>query len=162
MPKTILLHYEINRDTSALFSANHTDYYTIVWERDQLFYVKKPILQLVKEGCLEGGAEYDGRKTAVVFKTGIQNRIPIPINPIEHIYAFPTHSPKLHECSWIFYHHIKTIKRHHNPHQSLITFKHGKELLLDISYHTLERQVQRTSYCIVQFSHRDHSSPYYL
>ncbi|GAE27474.1 hypothetical protein JCM9140_3622 [Halalkalibacter wakoensis JCM 9140] len=162
MNKLILSHYEINRDTTALFSANHIDYCTVVWEREQLYYIKKPVLQLVKEGCLEGGADYDGRKTAVIYKTGIQSRIPIPINPNEHIYAFPTHSPKLHECSWIFYHHIKTIKRHPNPQQSLILFKHGKELLLDLSYHTLERQVQRTSHCIVRFSHQEQVSGYYF
>ncbi|MDT8863060.1 competence protein ComK [Alkalihalobacillus sp. MEB130] len=154
MPKTILPHYEINRDTTAIFPANHTDYYSIVWERNRIYYIKKTPIQLIRAGCLEGGADFDGRKAAVIHKTGIQSKIPMPIDPNEHIYAFPTHSPKLHECCWIFYHHIRSIKHHPKSHsKSIITFQHHKQLELDISYHTLEKQLQRTSYCIVRFSH---------
>ncbi|MFC0560855.1 competence protein ComK [Halalkalibacter alkalisediminis] len=163
MTKTILTHYEINRDTFVLLPASHIDYYTIVWERDQIYYVKKTLFQIIKEACLEGGAEYDGRRVAVTHKTGIQSKIPIPVNPLEHIYAFPTHSPKLHDCSWIFYHHIKSIHRHPNSQKkSIITFKNDKELPLDLSYHTLEKQLQRTSYCIVRFSHPHTQSSFYM
>ncbi|WP_084138976.1 competence protein ComK [Halalkalibacter okhensis] len=154
MSKTILPYYDITQDTTAIFSASHTDYYSIVWERDRIYYIQKTPMQLIKAGCLEGGADFNGRKAAVMHKTGIQSKIPIPINPNEHIYAFPTHSPTLHECSWIFYHHIKSINRHPKSHsQSIILFHHHKQLELDISYHSLEKQLQRTSYCIVRFSH---------
>lgn len=151
----ILDHYEISPHTSALLPAYHIDYDTIVWEQDQILYVKKKMMPLLKEGCLVGGAEYDGRRRAVTHKTGIQSKIPIPVNPLDHIYAFPTHSPKQHDCCWIFYHHIQSIKRHPTlPTQSIVTFNSGKELTLNVSYHTLDKQVQRTSYCIVRFSHR--------
>ncbi|GAE34998.1 competence protein ComK [Halalkalibacter akibai] len=157
MTKPVVLpHYDLNRDTIALIPATHLDYSTIVWERNQILYVRKTPIQLIKSGCLEGGAEYSGRRTAVTYKTGIQNKIPIPINPHEQIYAFPTHSPKLFDCIWIFYHHIKTIKRHpQNPTNSIITFTNYQKLTLNVSYHTLEKQVQRTSYCIVRFSHHE-------
>jgi competence protein ComK len=83
----------------------------------------------------------------------------MPINPLENIYAFPTHSPKQHECMWIFYHHIKSIKPDpQNTYQSIITFNNYKELLLNISIHTLERQIHRTSYCILRFSHHSFSN----
>ena len=158
----ILNYYEINPDTAALLPAYHTDYSTIVWERDQILHVKKTQIQLLKEGCLEGGAEYDGRRIAVTHKTGVQSKIPIPVSPLDHIYAFPTHSPKQHECSWIFYHHIKSIKRHpKHPTQSTLLLNSFKELSLDISYHTLEKQIQRTAYCIVRFSHRPNQPPYF-
>ncbi|WP_227939049.1 competence protein ComK [Alkalihalobacillus deserti] len=161
MTNEILIHYEINRETSVLLPAEHLEYNSIVWEKDQVFHVRKTPFQLIKEACLEGGADYDGRKVAVTYKTGIQSKIPIPVNPLEHIYAFPTNSPKLFECSWIFYHHVKSLKRHpHFSNQSIITFKNHKELHLEISYNTLERQLQRTSYCIVRFSRLDNQSPY--
>lgn len=154
MTPIILPNYELNKDTITLIPAYHTDYDTIVWERDQQLFVKKPLLQLIREGCMEGGSEYDGRRAAVIHKTGVHSKVPIPINPREQIYAFPTHSPKLHECVWIFYHHIKSFKP--NPkqaNQSIITFLTGKDLILDISFTILERQIHRTSYCIVRFSH---------
>jgi len=155
MPNITLDHYEINRDTLALLPAYHTDYDTIVWEKDQILYVRKTPLQLLKEACLEGGAEYNGRRVAVTYKTGIQSKIPIPVDPLEQIYAFPTHSPKQSECSWIFYHHIKSIKRDpKNTTKSIITFKNANDLSLNVSYHTLDKQVQRTSYCVIRFSYR--------
>ncbi|WP_396334573.1 hypothetical protein [Alkalihalobacillus sp. MEB130] len=42
-----------------------------------------------------------------------------------------------------------------------MVFKHGKELLLYVSYHTLERQVQRTSYCVVRFSRQEQVASYH-
>ncbi|WP_216830595.1 competence protein ComK [Alkalihalobacterium elongatum] len=162
MTEVILPHYAINQHTSALLPAYHTDYQTIVWEQDQRYYVKKTPLQLIKEACLEGGADYDGRRAAVTYKTGAKSKIPIPISPHDQIFAFPTHSPTLHECHWLFYHHIKAIKRHPDiPTHTLVTFQDEKELLLHVSYHTLEKQLQRTSYCIVRYSnHLSHTRPY--
>ncbi|OLO25325.1 hypothetical protein BTR23_24885 [Alkalihalophilus pseudofirmus] len=153
MTNMILDHYEINKNTAALLPAYHTDYQTTVWEKDQRFHVKKTPLELIKEACLEGGADYSGRKAAVTYKTGVSIKVPIPLIPQEQIYAFPTHSPKLHECHWLFYHHIKTIQRHPDtPTHTIITFTDEKELLLHVSYHTMERQLQRTSYCITRFT----------
>jgi competence protein ComK len=90
MAKIILEDYEINRDTIALQPANHTDYYTIVIEPDQIFYVKQTPLQLIKAACLEGGAGYNGRREAVIHQTGkkakslflsVQERISMPSRP---------------------------------------------------------------------------------
>lgn len=153
MIEITLPHYEINPNTMAILPAYHIDYQAIVWERTQHYYVKKPSLQLIKEACLVGGADFDGRRAAVTYKTGITSKSPIPIHPSEQIYAFPTHSPKLHECHWLFYHHIKSLHRHPDtPTHTIVTFHDEKELLLPVSHYSLERQMQRTSYCIVRFS----------
>ncbi|MCK0470097.1 competence protein ComK [Halalkalibacter sp. APA_J-10(15)] len=155
MTPSIVNDYEITQDTIALLPAHHIECDTIVWERNDILHVKQSMLSLIKEACLEGGADYEGRRAAVIHKTGIQHKIPIPIHPLDHIYAFPTHSPKLYECAWIFYYHIKSIHRHPNKvNESMVTFHNYKELTLPISYATLEKQMQRTSYCIVRFSDR--------
>lgn len=154
MNEIILPHYIINRNTSALLPAYHTDYQTTVWENNgQRFHVKKTPIQLIKAACLEGGADFDGRRAAVTHKTGITSKAPIPIIPQEQVYAFPTHSPKLHECHWLFYHHIHAIRRHPEiPTHTYTIFKDERELLLQVSYRTMERQLQRTSYCITRFT----------
>ncbi|WP_062051691.1 competence protein ComK [Bacillus sp. JCM 19034] len=153
MTTSILSHYDINQDTIALLPAKRIEYDTIVWERNDSLHVKQPMLSLIKEACLEGGADYEGRRVAVIHKTGIQHKIPIPIQPLQQIYAFPTHSPKLYECCWIFYHHIKSIQHHPTKaSESIITFHNYRKLTLPISYAALEKQMHRTSYCIVRFS----------
>ncbi|WP_209121174.1 competence protein ComK [Alkalihalobacillus sp. BA299] len=75
MNEIILPHNDINRDTSALLPAYHTDYQTIIWEQNHRFYVKKTPLQLIKEACLEGGADLDGRRAAVTIKRGSQQKL---------------------------------------------------------------------------------------
>jgi len=150
----VLSDYEIHNGTVAILSAAAVEYSTIVLEPDQTLYSRKTPLQLIKDACLEGGSTYDGRREAVTHLTGAQNKVPIPINPREHIYAFPTHSPQLFECNWLFYHHIRRIQpKPKTPGVSIITFKDRKEpLTLDVSYNTLQKQIQRTAYCIVRFS----------
>jgi len=157
MPMTIAIlpDYEIHGGTMAVLSATAIEYSSIVLETDQTLYIRKMPLQLIKDACLEGGSTYEGRRIAVTHLTGAQNKVPIPINPLEHIYAFPTHSPQLFECNWLFYHHIRAIKPvHKHPGETMIQFKNSNEpLKVPVSYNTLHKQMHRTAYCIVRFSH---------
>jgi competence protein ComK len=152
--ESIYKTYDINKETMALIPAKHIDYDTIVYETNQILYVKQRPLDMIKVACLDGGSTYDGRRVAVIHQTGAQHKVPIPINPLEKIYAFPTHSPSLYECSWIFYHHVRSIMPHPtDPKESQVLFKNGQTPLnLDISHSSLEKQLHRTSFCVVKFS----------
>ncbi|OIJ16520.1 hypothetical protein BKP45_21180 [Anaerobacillus alkalidiazotrophicus] len=162
MNQTILSNYEITSQTMALLSVAHLDYCTIALEPSQEFYINKPPLQLIKQACLEGGSTYEGRKKAVVHLTGAKHKVPIPINQLEQIYAFPTHSPNQFECSWIFHQHIRSItplKTPKEPQQTMITFHNMKQLKLPVSYYSIEKQMQRTASCIIRFSHNYFERP---
>ncbi|MFC4620290.1 competence protein ComK [Camelliibacillus cellulosilyticus] len=154
MTPDVLSNYEIHRGTMAVLSASAIEFSSIALEVDGKLHIRKPPLQLIKEACLDGGSTYDGRRIAVTYLTGAQNKVPIPIHPMEQIYAFPTHSPQLHECHWLFYHHVLSIKpAPKSPSQSIVRFKNYPDpLKLDVSYNTLDKQMQRTSFCIVRFS----------
>lgn len=153
MKENVLLTYEINSDTIALLPAFHHEYHTIVIERNDTLYIKQTPMEIIKEACLEGGSTYEGRRMAVSNKTGIHNKIPIPIHPQKGIYAFPTLSPRHFECIWIFQHHIKSIKKDAKSHKcSIIVFKTYQELTVNITYSILENQMLRTAYCMTRFS----------
>ncbi|TCP19707.1 competence protein ComK [Scopulibacillus darangshiensis] len=156
MTNNVVNDYEISKNTMALIPAFQFDCETIVIERDRRIHVKKTPLELVKAACLDGGSTYDGRRLAVIHQTGASKKTPIPINPLQDIYAFPTHSPLVHQCNWIFYHHVGSIDHDTStPGKSIITFKKSTQtLLLDTSEFTLNKQMHRTSYCIVLFSGR--------
>jgi len=156
MDENICGYYEITQDTVAIITAQHIDYATIVLESDRQLYVNKRPLQLIKSACLDGGASYDGRRQAVIHQIGMQkkwNKVPIPISPLEWIYAFPTHAPNYEHCYWIFYRHVKTILPHPKFHgQSIITFKTRKNPLeVNVSQRSLLRQLWLTSHCIVKY-----------
>lgn len=153
--KQIIDHYEINRNTMALLSVAHMEYSTLILEENQQFYVRKTPIQIIEEACLEGGSSYDGRRRSVSYKTGSQQKVPIPINPKDQIFAFPTHSPKSFQCNWIFFHHVKYISTFKSSDQrsvqSVITFKNGQRISLYESRYILEKQMQRTAMCMIGF-----------
>lgn len=151
----ILSDYEINSSTMAIIVAAQLDYYSIAIERNGSFPIRKSPLELIKRACLEGGSSYEGRRIAVHYFTGIKHKAPIPINPQQGLFAFPTLSPSQFSCAWLFYHHIASIKpitKGKKAKQTLITFKNKEQLTLPISHYILQKQYQRTSQCIVQFS----------
>ncbi len=150
-----LLSDDINPNTMALLPARTPDYDTITLETTGELYIRKTPLQLIKQACLEGGSTYEGRKAAVDYLTGAKHKVPIPINPIDHIYTFPTHSPKEFDCCWLFHEHIRSIKpyqRANQPNRTMILFKNHEQLKLACSYYTIEKQMHHTAYCILRFS----------
>ncbi|PAM96117.1 competence protein, partial [Flavobacterium sp. IR1] len=90
MTPQVLKSYEINRDTVAIVPAYAPDYDTIVYETDQTYYVKELAHSMIERACIEGGATCEGRRDAVSKLINVSSKIPIPIDPLNHIYAFPT------------------------------------------------------------------------
>lgn len=156
MKKQILDHYEVNKNTMALLSVAHPDFDSIALEPRFELSIRKPPLPLIKHACLEGGSSYEGRRAAVIYQTGVKHKVPIPINPLEQICAFPTHSPKEFECAWIFPNHVRQVTPyilHNQPHQTKIIFQNLTHIILPVSYYTIEKQIQRSSYTMIRFSH---------
>ncbi|MBM7571401.1 competence protein ComK [Aquibacillus albus] len=157
----ILSNYSINQNTMALTSAAQIEYDTIVYERNRQLFIKKTPFQLIKQACLEAYSSYEGRRSAVMYQTNLRQKVPIPIDPVQNIYTFPTQSPSQFDCSWLFYHHIKSIHPHHLAlghaiHKSIITFKNEQQIPMRESYYQLEKQRQRTAICILQIASQQH------
>ncbi|MDC3415952.1 competence protein ComK [Aquibacillus salsiterrae] len=152
----LLETYDANELTITLIPSFHTDYQTIVWEQDQTLYVKQTPLQIIRSSCLASGASYDGRRDAVIHITGLKKKVPIPINLVKRIFAFPSHSGNHPDCHWLFFNHIGTIREIppnlSSSHHSVVIFKNGQQLLMKETVHVLKMQLYRTSECIRNFS----------
>ncbi|PAV28416.1 competence protein [Virgibacillus profundi] len=152
----IMSHYKINEQTIALLPARHMDYASIVYEHNQQLFVRKTPIQLIKTACLDYCSTYEGRREAVIYHTGFRRKVPIPISISKNIYTFPTHSPSDYDCTWIFYNHVKSFIS--NPSskklgvKSIITFKTGQQLPLNVSPYIIEKQMKRTAMCKFRFS----------
>ncbi|MFB4163897.1 competence protein ComK [Alteribacillus sp. JSM 102045] len=144
MYEKVVDHYEINSSTMALLSVAHTDYNGIALEAHQKVFVRKTPIQLIKSACLDSGSSYEGRRMAVTYQTGSKQKVPIPVDPLHHIFAFPTHSPRAFECNWIFYHHVSSIQAYRSPQEpsikSIITFKNGQQLPMKQSAYILKNK----------------------
>ncbi|GGE70766.1 competence protein ComK [Priestia taiwanensis] len=143
--------YEVSPTTMAITFNNHTMYQTKIYDKHGIYYCSRKGMNLMEEGCLQGGSTYDGRKKAVAHLKRFKQRTPIPVIPNEGVFAFPTCSPTNWNCTWLFYRHIKEFKRI-NHETTIVTFHNGATLTVDISSATLQKQIQRTESCVVLFS----------
>jgi|SRR5690625_347245 len=79
--------------------------------------------------------------------------LPIPIDIHKGIYFFPTHSPGNMDNIWIAFQHILSIgkipsRERTKEAQSIVYFKNRHALKLNISFHTLKEQYNRTLQCM--------------
>ena len=135
---------QISNNTLAILPAKEIEFQSYVLENDATYNIKKTPLQIIKAACINTDwSTFDGRREAVTYHTGFKQKVPIPISIKYAIYAFPTHAINSHYCAWIFPRHILRINKH-GTNQSTIQFKNGRTIILDISYHILNNQLQRT------------------
>ncbi len=145
--------YEVSMETLAFKPAFQLDFYTIVIEMHQVIAVRKTPIELMKSACLDGGASYEGRRKAVLHKLGTINKAPIPVDPLNLIYAIPTHAPNHPNCIWLFFQHIKYIQEDpKNKGSSLVYFPNHIVVPTTASRATLLKQIERTSLCVLSFS----------
>lgn len=137
----------------AMVPVFHTDYQTIVFEGDNQLYVRKPLMELIKQACLRDFSSYERRRIAVINQTGYDRKVPIPIDTYEDIYAFPTHSPKNYKCSWLFPAHIRSITPDiEDASKSKITFHNSRSITLNTNADILNKQMHFATYCMYLFS----------
>lgn len=145
----IIDNYLINENTLALLPAEQIDFDINVLETAQIIKVRKTSLELINAACYTEWSTYEGRRQAVIHHTRFKRKIPIPINIKKGIYFFPTHSPTSIHNKWISYKQIDKITEDPcNPIKAIIIFRNGTKLSVNISYHILDKQMQRTFECI--------------
>jgi competence protein ComK len=143
-------NYEITPMTLAILPAYNEKYQSKVLDLQGEFYSSEPPIKIIEKACLEGGSSLDGRKKSIQHKKSFFQCPPIPINPLEDIYAFPTCSPESYECIWLFYEHIHY---YHPKHANLlINFHNQQQLEVPLSKAVMDKQMARTESCIVLFS----------
>lgn len=142
----------IHESTLALLPVKDIEYQTQVLEENRVYLVRETPLEIIKHACKMEWTTYDGRREAVIERTGYEKKVPIPINTYKKIAAFPTHGTKNIDCKWIFGNQIHHIREHpSNPKGSIVIFKNGQHLILhDVSYHILQQQYERVMPFVVR------------
>lgn len=154
MMTEVLVDYQVNEKTMALVPAKHERARTLVLETNGEFYVEEPVVSIIEQACLEGGASYEGRKQAVIHRIGVKHKAPIPICPLSGIYAFPTHSIRSFENIWLFYTHVLLFEEFNDGTipKTMITFSNKESITVPLSHYSVNQQMKRTRQCIGQFS----------
>ncbi|RFU71066.1 hypothetical protein D0469_03775 [Peribacillus saganii] len=133
--------YKVSRSTMGLAPALHPQFQTIIYDVKGIYLTHKPIRMLLNEACLNGGAGYSGRLESARWLLKHYKKTPLLICPLQRIYAFPTLSPKSHDCMWIFPRHLENF----DDETLTVTFRNGATLVVNCSPHVFHKQKGRAA-----------------
>lgn len=137
----MLGNYEINNHTIAIIPIKQNE--SKIIEEENTFMVKKSTSEIINDSCKYFGSSFLGRREGTKALMGVSYKAPIIIEETKSIIFFPTSSPRFDNCAWISLNHIHDYLR--KDGNSLVHFKNGEALELDISYGSLENQVLRAT-----------------
>jgi len=138
----IIDSYITNKNTYMLLPVRAIDYYSIVVEKESIYYVKQTPLEIIRHSCQRLGlTSYEARRKIIAEEYSLRYKTPIVLSQLEEICAFPTASPAHEDCCWIFQH--KDIMIGEAANKGVLFINWEKQINLDISHHTLKAQFER-------------------
>jgi competence protein ComK len=139
--------YEITPLTMAIISKESENgaIHSHVIEEDFEYTVLTTPTKTIDFACKYYGASLKGRLDGTKDVSNITYKAPIAIDPVSGMYFFPTASPTNKACSWVAHTHIETIYPIEKGIQTGITFKNGKQIILNVSFGSMVNQQQRTA-----------------
>jgi Genetic competence transcription factor len=138
----MLKNYEINNSTIAIEPIDNNT--SRVIEESNIFIVNKNTTEIVNHSCKFFGSSFLGRREGTKALTGISYKAPIIIEETKSIIFFPTSSPRFDKCYWISLNHINDYVSKTGT-STLLLFKNGQNLNVNVSYGSLENQVLRAT-----------------
>lgn len=132
-------NYEININTLAIIPINRNKSKIIEIEKE--YIVNKKSTEIIDNSCKYFGSSYKGRFEGTKEILGVSYKSPIIIEETRDIIFFPTTSPRYEGCNWICLNNIEDYKK--NEYGTIINFKNGLELKLDMSLGSFENQMIR-------------------
>lgn len=134
-------NYEINNRTLAIIPIKNK--ISKIIEIDGEFYVNENPIKIIDNSCKYFGSSYEGRHVGTLNLIGKGYKTPIIIEERNNIIFFPTLSAKSKDCCWISLNNLeKYVVDNIN---SIVIFKNGYKLNLNISYGSLENQIYKST-----------------
>jgi len=115
-----------------------------ILEDSEKYFVKDSPSKVIDLACKFFGASLHGRQIGTREVSNMTHKLPISIDPASGIYFFPTMSPTNPNCAWISHSHVKDVVRVENQRTKII-FKNELSAIVNVSYGSLENQINRTA-----------------
>lgn len=133
--------YEINTSTLAIIPISKE--VSKVIEEEDIITVLRNTTDIIDDSCKYFGSSYMGRHEGTKTLIGVNYKAPIVIEETRDIIFFPTSSPRFENCYWISLKKILRYKKEKG--KTIIIFKNGYELPIEISIGSLENQILRST-----------------
>lgn len=133
--------YEINSSTLALIPTGENE--SLVMEEEESYTVGQKSSKIVDHSCKYFGSSLKGRYEGASNLLGFSYKVPIVVEESRDIIFFPTSSIKSLNCSWISLNHVS--KYESSGKDTIVTFKNGQKITIQMSKYSFENQVLRAS-----------------
>ena len=130
-------NYEVNLETLAIIPLNANE--TKIIEKNDEFIVNSSSMKIIDDCCRFFGSTYNGRIEGTKSMIGVNYKAPIILEETTPMIFFPTISPRLEACYWISFKDVD--KCYKIDKKSLIVFKNGTKLEINLSYKILQNQI---------------------
>ena len=127
--------------------------YSHIGEVDEEILCPVKPIALIQRGCAYYGVDFESRRKGTRLLIDYSRKLPIIVEPINHIFAFCTTSPGNPMGIWFFYEQIRDYKRI-SARETLVIFHNGQSFLFPVSYNTFNTQMLRTSLLKSKFMQR--------
>nr|WP_276106867.1 competence protein ComK [Listeria costaricensis] len=146
--------YEINPHTMMILpKITDGELHSEILELNARYISKFTPFEIIKTSCKLYGASFIGRKDGTKHLIGVTHKPPLIIDPLTFTYAFPTASPQNPNCIWVFPQHIRDYDSF-KINQTAIQFANLNTYEIDISLHSFNNQVARTSMLHMKYSQK--------
>ena len=136
------MNYEVSKGTLAIVPNDFNS--SVVYEDNDRYLVNQTPFEVMESSCLYFGSSYVGRKEGAKSILGAEYKVPILIDDSDNIILFPTTSPLSQDCVWISLKHILKHERI-DSNNTKIVFDNGKEIIVPVSFRTIENQISRAA-----------------
>jgi len=123
-----------------------------IFEEEANYIVQRSPTKVIEQACKFFGSSLRGRQEGTRDVCRINYKAPIAIDPLSGMYFFPTTSPANISCSWLSHSHIENVIKAGKGTE--IIFKNSQRVLLNISYGSIQNQIQRTAQFRYILDHR--------
>lgn len=136
------MNYEISKGTLAVVLNKNEG--SLIYEDSDRYLIKQTPYEVMESSCLYFGSSYRGRKEGAKNILGAEYKVPIIVDDTDNIIVFPTTSPLSQDCAWISLSHVKNYERI-DANNTKIVFDNGKDIIVPVSYRSIENQISRAS-----------------
>ncbi len=136
--------YEINDATLAILPEEEKG--ALVLEEQGQYEVEMEPLEVLNYSCKYFGSSYMGRREGARTILSSGYKLPILVEESQNLVFFPTVSPEDDTCIWLSLHHIKDYyPSRDGQNNTIIEFKNGTSLVINISHRSFHNQLLRAS-----------------
>lgn len=134
------MQYLISKNTILVTKKGNN---TLVYENNNSNLINKQIINIMDNSCKYYGSSLKGRIEGTNYLLGSIYKAPIIISEKKEIIMFPTSSFNSDDCTWINYNWIDNY--YCNGGRTIICFKNGLKIELNISPKVINNQILRSS-----------------